>query len=262
MTDSRRGVLLWGGLAVAFSPVLQDLAETLGRDPHQRYVLLPLVLIGLLLASGSRLRHGPHFPGVGIALLVLGLTAEMLGIAAGSWLIARWGLPVAMLGVSLLLAGPDPRILILTFGLVPLPDFLTHATSPGFESMLGTGAAWALDLLGFQLKAGGPLLHFDGARFELQAADSGIVTAVLLAEVGWYSALRADLGLSESIRRALGGALLAVVVQPILVFGCVATLVVGLPELGRFLLTYGVAIFLGVAVIARFCFSRFSNRAD
>lgn len=262
MTDSHRGVLLWGGLAVAFSPVLQDLAETLGRDPHQRYVLLPLILIALLIASGSRFRHGPHFPGAGVALLVLGLTAEMLGIAAGSSLIARWGLPVAMFGVSLIVAGPDPRLLALAFGLVPIPDFLIHATSPGFESLLGAGAAWALDLLGFQLKVGGPLLHFDGARFELKAADSGIVTAVLLAEVGWYSALRADLGLSPSIRRALGGALLAVVVQPIMVLACVATLVVGLPELGRFLLTHGVAIFLGVAVLAEFCSSRFSNRAD
>jgi len=262
MADSHRAILLWGSLTVAFSPVIRDMAQTLWRNPDQRYVLLSLILIGILVASRWRLRRGPQFLGLGVALLVLGLTAEMLGIAADSSLIARWGLPVAMLGVSLTVAGPDPRVLILTFGLVPIPDFLIHATSPGFESLLSSGAGWALDLLGFQLKVGGPLLHFDGARFELQAADSGIVTAVLLAEVGWYLALRADLGLSPSIRRALGGALLAVVVQPILVLACVGTLVVGLPELGRFLLTHGVAIFLGVAVLAEFCSSRFSNRAD
>lgn len=261
MTDSRRGALLWGGLAVAFSPILQDLAETLWENPNQRYVLLSLLLIGILLASGSRLRHGPQYPGVGVALLALGLMAEMLGIAAGSSLIARGGLPVAMSGVSLIVAGPDPRLLILAFGLVPLPDFLIHATSPGFESLLSAGAGWALELMGFHLKVGGPLLHYDGARFELQAADSGIVTAILLAEVGWYSALRADLATSQAVRRALGSALLAVVVQPLLILVCVATLVVGVPEPGRFVMTHGVAILLGLAVLAGFLSSASLNRA-
>jgi hypothetical protein len=259
MTDSRRSVLLWCGLAIAFSPVLQDLAESALSFPSQRYVLLAPLMIGLLLVHPSNppqtSRHtSPHtkkHSPLGIMLLILGMGAQILGITTSTWLFARVGLALAILGVALLAGRPNPMILLLTFGLVPIPEFITHATSPWLESILGAGAAQVLSFSGLQLEVGGPLLEVDGDRFELVASDSGIVTAALLAEAGWYSAVSAGFTFRRSLVRALQGALLVAVIQPVAVLLCVSSLPIGLPEVGRFLLTHDVPILLATAIVTQ-----------
>ncbi len=78
-----RSVWIAVAFAIGFSPVLHDLFELLRTQPAQRYILLPLLLIGLLLYRRPELRHSPRNPVVGSLLLLLGLTTQLLGIACG-----------------------------------------------------------------------------------------------------------------------------------------------------------------------------------
>ncbi len=259
MNRSYRAVILWGGLVVAFLPVIHDVAMSLHNNAGQRYVLLSVLLIGLLILRNSDSRFGNERPGIGVTLLVLGLAAQLIGIASGSWSIARVGLPVAMLGISLVTGKPDTKVVVLAFAAVPIPGLVFNATSPWLESILAVAAAKTLALAGIQLDVGGPLLQFDGARFEMLASDNGIVTAVLLGEVGWYFAIRAHRSFGQAAWQAICWALLAIVIQPLLVLLCIATLPLGVPHLGRFFLTFGVAILLVIIVLVVALLSRSSR---
>jgi hypothetical protein len=141
VTDSRRVGFLWCGLAVAFSPSLYNLGESLWEAPWQRYVLFSVLLIALLVRNQPNPNPLKRRPGVGTGLLLFGLISQLFGIAAGSWSIARWGLPLAVLGVSLIVGRPTPSFLVLAFGVIPIPDFVVHATSPWLESALATTCA-------------------------------------------------------------------------------------------------------------------------
>ena len=88
----------WLALGVAFSPVLVNLARSVGEYPEQRVTLLAPVL--LLLAIR---RSGPGRPAGrwdGAVAIAVGVALEMLGIFTRSWSIARLGLPVAALGLA------------------------------------------------------------------------------------------------------------------------------------------------------------------
>jgi hypothetical protein len=211
--------------------------------PHERYTLLAPVLIGLLIHQNPQLRSETR-PALGVAMLILGLVAQVVGIAGGSWSIARWGLPVAMLGVCLITGRPAVGVTALAFALVPVPGFIRMMGSPQIESLLGAASADFLGLLGVTIETGGPLLLHDGRRFELLGTDNGIATAIVLAEVGWYSAIRNAYSLMQGLTRTIGFGLLAVIVQPIAVLACVATLPLGVPEWGRFVLTHGIWLLL------------------
>jgi len=177
-------------------------------------------------------------------MLVLGSVAQVVGIAGGSWSIARWGLPVAMLGASLITGRPGVGVTALAFALIPAPGFVRTMGSPEIESLLGAVSARLLGLAGLMIEASGPLLRCDGLSLELRGTDSGITTAIVLAEMGWYSAILKAHSVARGLTRAIGFGLLAVVVQPVLVLACVATLPLGFPEWGRFALTHGIWPFL------------------
>ncbi|MBW2233347.1 MAG: hypothetical protein JRH17_23440 [Deltaproteobacteria bacterium] len=227
--------------------MLVDLARGLVLGTS-RYTLLAVLLLGLLLWRGSPLEGVPRLQS-GRALVVLGLLAEVVGMASASWSIARVGLPVAVLGVALINGHPRAAVAVLAFGLVPIPGFVHGIASPDVESLLGSGAASVIGALGWTLEVGGPLLQYGGRRFELLATDTGLVTALACAEVGWYSAVRAGGAVRQAGLRAAGGAALGLLLQPVLLLFCVATLPLGWPQVGRFLLTDGPWLALAAAVL-------------
>jgi hypothetical protein len=247
VTDSHRSLLLWCALGVAFSPVLVNLAREIAAGTSL-YTLLAAQLLGLLLWRRSP-SEGSRRPTLGGSLLVLGLLAEVVGIASASWSLARFGLPIAVLGVALISGHPRATVVVLAFGLVPVPDFVHGITSPELESLLGAAVAHAVGALGWPLEVGGPLLQYHGRRFELLAPDVGLLTALACAEVGWYSAVRRSADMRQAGLRAIAGAALGLLLQPVLLLLCVATLPLGWPAMGRFLLTHGPWLMLAAGVL-------------
>ncbi len=258
MTEGHRALLIWLGLTAASSPALVSLALKIQAEPTHRYTLFVWLLLGILLLRRSpdpEPPHPPHSshsrrPRLGWSLLALGFMAQLLGAASSSGFIAQCGIPVSILGVGLILGRPGLATLLLTFGLVPVPVFVFAIGSPGIESRIADATSGLFALLGWPIAAGGPLLQFEGRRFELFTSDAGLLTAICFAELAWFRGMREGLHLGEICVRGLRAGLLGFAAQPLLIALCVVTLPLGFPEVGRFLLSHGVPIALAAVVIA------------
>ena len=227
-----------------------SLVERLVHEPIQRTSVLAWLLIALLASRpGGSVSAAPH-PRFGWPLLVLGFSAQLMGAAAAAGFIAQIGIAIGIVGVGLILGRPAVPVLLLSFGLVPLPVFLHGIASPHAESLLGTLAGRILTGLGASVGAAGSLLTANGRRFELVGSDAGLVTAVCAAQYAWYTGVLRAQPLGALVVRAAAAGVIGLVLQPALVLACVASLAVGVPELGRFVLSYGVAIGLGLAAFA------------
>ena len=248
MTERNRSFLLWLGLAIASSPTIASLAANIRSEPNQRYTLFALFLLVLAFAGHSPHADGSNRPS-GWVLLALGLVAQLLGAASSSAFLGNVGLASAILGLGLVLGRPAPAKLALAIGLIPVPGFLYAFGSPAIESALGESMGWLLRSAGWWVESGGPLLEYQGRRFELNVADSGAVTAICCAEFLWYRDLRAGRPIGEVVRRAIRAGVVGFAAQPVLVLLALTSLPLGFPEVGRFLLSYGVPISFMVLVL-------------
>ncbi len=249
LTERHHAWLLWLGLAIASSPTLVGLARILRDEPAHRYTLLALLLLGLLVARGGAPgASSARRPRQGAALLLLGWAAQLLGTAAASVFISHVGLAVSIFGLGLFVGWPAPATLILAFGLIPVPGFVYAMGSPFVESTLGEAAGRILGLLGLPVETGGPLLLSSAGRFELVAIDAGLVTAICAAEVAWYSSVRRGESVTTGIQWTVQAAAVGLLTQPLLILLATASLPLGHPDLGRFLLSHGVPIALALAL--------------
>lgn len=179
--------LSWLALAIAFSPVLAELAGSLVDDPVSRPVLVvPLLLLWCRLAgvrfAGRRSRDGGLWLAGGLAL-------EMLGLAGGSASLARLGLPLAVLGLARLNGWPAARLAALAFGLVPVPHTVFSFTTPGLEAAWLRAAGAVLSGLGLDVEIAGTAARVGRGELQLFGPDGGFLLAAPLAWVGWASGL-------------------------------------------------------------------------
>lgn len=250
LTERHQAGLLWVGLALASSPALAGLARSLRDEPAHRYTLLALMLAGLLMMRGTAQVAAPvRRPRTGLALVLLGWAAQLLGAAAASGFVAHVGLAFSIFGMGLFVGWPTPAALVLAFGLIPVPGFVYAMGSPVVESFLGEFVGRVLGLVDLPVETGGPLLQSNAGRFEIVATDVGLVTAICAAQVAWYASLRSAKSVSTGFRSAVQAAAVGLLAQPLLVLLGAASLPLGHPELGRFLLSHGVPIALAVAVV-------------
>lgn len=252
----RQTWLPWLGLALASSPAIASLARQLLVETPHRYTLLALLLTGLALAFGPEAESETSVAAargrrpLGWLALAFGFAAQLVGVAASSGFLANVGIPLALIGVGLIVGRPRIDVLLLTLGLIPIPGFLLAMGSPTVESHLGEGLASLFAVAGWPVEGGGPLLTRAGRRFELFTADAGLISAHCGAVFGWYRSVRAGGTMGEHARSAGVGALVALALQPLLLLACGATLALGCPDLGRFVLSHGVPLALGFAALA------------
>jgi hypothetical protein len=158
---------------------------------------------------------------------------EVLGILAGSWSIARLGLPVAALGLARWRGSPRSAAIALLFFAIPLPDTLVLLSSPSLETAVTQLAGAALRALGAPVEAIGFTLVAAAGRIELGPAEAGLTLAVAFAALGWYSAARRGEGVGPAALRAACAAWLAIPVQWLVVLTAGGLLAAGLPDLGE-----------------------------
>jgi hypothetical protein len=202
----------WLALLAGFSPVLADLARNLRESPEDACFLLPAVLL-VPGALGARAMPPAPLRRDGILLVAAGAALEILGIATGSWSLARLGLPLAALGVARLRGAPPPAVMALGFLAVPIPDSVLALTSPALESALARAAAGLLHLAGVRIEVVGFSLLADRGRIDVEPSDTGLPLAVVLAAVGWFGAIRRGSVVPIAARQALGCASLALPIQ-------------------------------------------------
>ena len=243
MTEHRPGATYALGLgiacAAAFSPVLVDLARSLGRVDGRLAILVAPVLT--VLATRAQSTPAPIRTRPGVLLIGAGLAFELVGIALTSSTIARVGLPVAALGLGCLVGRPGPRQLALLCFVVPIPISVTSLTTPWLESTYADICVSLLHgVLGLDISASGPLLSSGPSTLELYASDSGIRLAYVLAALGWLAGVLAERSVPRLFARALLWSLIA---WPAQVAACLvaATLVAaGRIDIARAWLDWGV----------------------
>jgi hypothetical protein len=240
---------LYVAAAVAFSPVLADLAGTLVAVDGRLVILVAPALV----VWTTRLQPGPGAlrPRRGLALLLAGLALELFGIALDVWTIARLGLPLAALGLAWTTGWPEVRRAALLLFVVPIPISLTTATTPWLESLHARiGEALLGSGLGLDLRASGPLLWSGPDRLELYASDSGIWLAYLLAELAWLRGVLRGTPTPRLLVTCVAWALAGWPAQLLATAIASALLVAGWPAAARSWLDWGAhaSIALGVAL--------------
>jgi len=247
----RHPLVLWALLAVAFSPVLIDLARHLAEEP---WALYPLAFAVLLAREAVRAEPASTRPRLAWALLVGGLVLELVMVRADWPRMARPGFVAAAFGLTLLLGRPPPWRATLLLWWIPIPHALLALAHPYGAFALATPAVQAADLLGPSgtlevLRDGELVARLGSATLALEPADAGIPLAVALGGLGWYAGLACGLAPERALLRALGAGLVALGVQGLLVSGAVATATLGAPGVGRTALDVSVATLTAIGLV-------------
>jgi hypothetical protein len=247
----------WIALAVAFSPVLQDLGRNAALHPEDRVTLLAPVL--LLLALRGESTRAPSARRDGALAIALGVGMEWIGLASEASSIARLGLPVAALGLARFTGRPAVATAALLFFAIPVPDSLVLLVSPALQSATVEALGALLRRAGASVQSDGLAWIGPGKRIVLDPAEGAATLALALAALGWYSALRGGRGLARAALRAALLAALAVPLQ-IAVMGITgALLAADLGSLASFWLHQGA--WIAVALVGLLLVERGAARA-
>jgi hypothetical protein len=248
----------WLALFLAFSVVIVQLIGAIVDVPDHRHAALGLVL--LLSCLWNRvLERSPPRRG-GIALMALGAVVQLIGIASGSWSIARLGLPIAVVGLALHFGRPPLTTAALSVWLLPLPHgVLSLLGRLGLETHVAGLATGILNTLGAQLSVVGSAIRTPEALLNLVPRDGGWLLMYVLAGLGWYSAARSGLTLRAAAARAARWAACGIPLQVIAMLLAVGALALGWPRLGREWLSQGAWIATAVVGLA---LEEFRHRRD
>jgi hypothetical protein len=232
--------------------VLVDLARSLAEHPEDRVTLLAPLLLILALRGAPAQPAAPRRDGA--VAIALGAALQLLGIHAGSWSIARLGLPVAALGLARWTGRPRSAVMALLFFAVPLPDTLALLLSPALEARVAGAAGALLSALGAPVQALGVSLAAATGRIDLDPADGGATLAVAFAALGWYEAVRRGEALGRAALRAALAPCLAIPVQTLVVAVTGGLLAAGLEDAAELWLRQGAwpaLSLLGLAWVER-----------
>ena len=181
------------GLAIAallvglYWAVLRDLARQWWSDPDYGHgFLVPLFSALLLWRERDRLRAlTPRGASAGLALLMLGAGALLVGDIAAENFLMRTSLIIILGGLVLFHLGPEVlRVvafpLAFLFFMVPLPAILLYAITFPLQNLAATQAARALDLLGIPVLLDGNVIHLSQISLGVTEACSGIRSLISL----------------------------------------------------------------------------------
>jgi hypothetical protein len=234
-----REPVLWVALCAALSPSLVDLARHWVEQPWA----LPSAIFAplwLLVTLRDRSPRRPHADGY--LLLALGL-AVALGCAGGGMVrLGRPGIPLAILGLSRVLGRPTPARALVAAWMVPVPDALLNALSPGLESAIAAAAVALARGFGVDASFTDGLLAGPAGALALGPADGGIPLAALLGGLGWYRAASSGASIGAAAVAALRSAPWALPVQIVALCLACGLALAGASGLAGDLLHYGVWI--------------------
>jgi hypothetical protein len=194
------------------------------RQPWAGYSLVFLPLFALEL---RRSPEGPRRPRLGIGVLALALTLELLLVAGGLTRAARPAGALAALGLAWLVGRPALRAVALLLWCVPVPSELVSQTSPTLETIWGEAAARLAQLVGsaawFEVRHDEPTIHGAHATLRLLPSDGGLPVAALVAGVAWWAGLRRGASVVGSLGACVACATLAVPVEIVAIAAVVTT---------------------------------------
>ncbi len=181
--------LLWLALLGALSPSLVALAKYHLVSPWAHYSLLfPFLLLALALEEQAARPQ----PGLGYLLTLSGLCLTLLPSLAGSELIrfARPGIPIAVIGLALILGRPSFPVSLLALWMIPLPSALLKLAAPFLNSVFLSLASLPLKLIAPNATTVDCSYQTAAGSLSLSAGQNGLSLLVLLTGLGWFAGLR------------------------------------------------------------------------
>ena len=204
--------IAWGITAAAFVPIFGPWIRDWGTDPnYSQGFLIPIISVFLAArALRQEEREGTvagtqGFSWVGVALVLLGLAAYLLGTGGSESFTTRTGFVLTWLGAAWWIAGArlgrllTVPTLFLLFS-IPIPSVIYFNIAGPLQNIAARVAAGALQGVGVPLTRDGNTLLLPGATLEVADACSGIRSLTVLLALG---ALWAYLERGKPIRRAL-----------------------------------------------------------
>jgi hypothetical protein len=228
---------LWIALFIAFAPVVVNLGANLAVSPAAYPTLIAPLLIAFCVARG--IRRGVSRRSSGIVLLFMSVALEFVGLVGSAWSIARFGLPIAILGIARWTGMMSLAVAALAFWMIPIPDFVFNLTTPTLESALLKAAATVAQVIGIHVNAVGPVASTAAHHLEMQPHDTGIRIAFVLSEFGWFAAVLRGARPIQLAANAGCFALLAIPVQFFAVLIALALLSAGWPSAADAWLLHG-----------------------
>jgi len=243
-----RDLALWVALLLALSPSLVDLAAHQVAQPWARpsAIFAPLWALAALRDRSPRRPHRD-----GYLLLAVGVGIALACVGGGMARLGRPGIPIAMVGLARALGRPSLPRALLAVWMIPVPDAITKALSPGLEAAVGMGAAALARALGVDASFADEQLVGPSGALALEPADGGLPLVALLAGLAWYRAASSDAPLGAAVRASLRAVPWGFAAQAAgLVFAC-ALAIAGAPRAARDLLHHGVWMVATAIVLLR-----------
>ncbi|MFK7897292.1 MAG: archaeosortase/exosortase family protein [Myxococcota bacterium] len=212
--------LVWGGLIVAFSPVLSELVGHWLAHPWSRVSIIFPWLAWVAVREDQGRPGRASRPIIWTCMLVALLTM-LIAISGDAIRFGRIALAVG--GAGMIAGAGWARLtasIVLAFS-VPTPNALLKSVSPGLESALAKGVAAVVP--GLQVETTVRTAHWvsEGERFLIDHTDTGIAMGVGLAGLGWFQTVVTGGEWKDAIRRAALWFLAAIPVQ-FVILGVVA----------------------------------------
>ena len=170
---SRVWVGVFAGAVVAllvglYAPVLLGWLEALWSDPNYSHVYIVPIISGFVIWQRRRVLGALPIQGswYGVALLLAGLSALIVGDIGAESFLMRSSLLVVIAGLvlfhlgSAILRGLAFPVGFLLF-LVPMPAVFFYAMTARLQNIAAESGAWGLDLLGVPVLLDGNVIHFN-----------------------------------------------------------------------------------------------------
>jgi exosortase len=197
--DRDRGRLRVGvfvGVVVAvlvglYTPVVRVWVEDLWSDPNYSHVYIVPIISGLVIWQRRRTLAAIPTRGswTGVALLLAGVAALILGDIGAETFLMRTSLIVVIAGLILFHLGPG-MLWALAFPLgfclflVPMPAVVFYAMTARLQNIAAETGAWGLDLLGVPVLLDGNVIQLSRVTLGVTEACSGIRSLITLVALG------------------------------------------------------------------------------
>ncbi len=187
-------LLLLGLLSALYWQILRDLVRDWWDDANYSHGFLVPLFSGFLVWRRRQqfAALAPSGSWLGLAVLVAGLAALLVGDLAGENFLMRGSLIVAVAGLVLFHLGPAVlRVLLFPllflFFMVPLPAIVFNEVAFPLQNLAARNAAWTLDVLGVPVLLDGNVIHLSQISLGVTEACSGIrsLISLLAVAVAW-----------------------------------------------------------------------------
>ncbi len=204
-------LLLWFALAIAFSPVLLDMAQHWLAEGWARYSL-PFVVLLLICIADDAPQRPMRWPAA--IMICTGLLSQLVAIVASVTFLARPGLALCVVGLILLRGTASPRVAVLALWFIPVPFFVMRESGgAAVAHELYEIATASIASLGGNVEIEGRRVVMESGHLTIRPQQAGLSLIMQGLGLAWYRGVRLKLDWLKTARSLAIHAAVAIPIQ-------------------------------------------------